>query len=166
METKNKISSQALFMPTLLDRLCPSSSKLGHGRHISRSAYRQTVLRDLQWLLNCQNIESQSFVDGFLWVRRSVLNYGVPAFAGGNFTEDDLLYVAQAIKEAILRYEPRVMKKTLKVGLVQDAEIQQSPNKALFRIEASLWFEPYPVELVVRAQWDSENGNMQLQDCG
>lgn len=167
MPAQNKPSASAMFLPALLDRLSQRSGP-GHeqGRHMSRSAYRQSVLRDLQWLLNCPNLEAQLPFDRLSYARRSVLNYGIPAFAGANFTDSDLLDVAKAIKEAIACYEPRVVKDTLSVSIVREQEESLLHNKALFKIEASLWFEPYPIDLTIRAQWDSENGNMQLQDVG
>lgn len=167
MSTVFKPHSGSMHMPALLDRLSdPDKTKNKHTRHMSRNTYRQAVLRDLQWLLNCPNLYSQLALGEFPEVSKSVLNYGIPSYAGANFTDADLSRVSQAIKRAILYFEPRIIKDSLFVHTVREPESALAYNKALFRIEASLWFEPYPIDMTIRAQWDSEIGSMHLQDAG
>lgn len=152
-------------MPTLLDRLSADGEAGGTTRYMNRQSYRKSVLRDLQWLLNCANLEAQLPLQTYAHVRSSVLNFGLPSYAGSKFTPSDLRHVADAIKAAVLQYEPRIIAKTLEVFIVRDAEEAVLCEQPLFRIEASLWFEPYPIELVIRALWDSENGAMKLYDA-
>lgn len=162
-----KPKSARMLMPVLLDRLRdPSKTQNTYTRHMNRVAYRQAVLRDLQWLLNCPNLYSQLDLEEFHEVRKSVLNYGIPSYAGANFTDADLSKVAQAIKNTILCFEPRIIKDTLSVYIIQEPGEALAYNKALFQIDASLWFEPYPIDMAIRAQWDSEIGSMNLQDTG
>lgn len=151
-------------MPTLLDRLSMAGSQDKNGRHFSRQAYRQSVLRDLQWLLNCANLEAQLPLKSFSHTQASVLNFGIPSYAGSKFTQSDLQHVADSIKTAVLQFEPRIIPSTLEVKIIRDVEDAALCGQPLFRIEASLWFEPYPIELVIRALWDSENGSMKLYD--
>lgn len=151
-------------MPTLLDRLSVGSGPEKSARHLSRPAYRQSVVRDLQWLLNCANLEAQLPLQSFAHARASVLNFGIPSYAGSKFTQSDLQQVADAITTAVLQYEPRIIPTSLNVKIVRDVEDASLCGQPLFGIEASLWFEPYPIELVIRALWDSENGSMKLYD--
>lgn len=159
-----KHKPNGMFMPTLLDRLSMGGDEEKNSRHLSRQAYRQSVLRDLQWLLNCANVEAHLPLQSFAYAQASVLNFGIPPYAGSKFTESNLQRVAEAIKTAVLQYEPRIIPKTLEVHIVKDVEDAFLGGQPLFRIEASLWFEPYPIELVIRALWDSENGSMKLFD--
>lgn len=161
---ESKQMPNGMFMPALLDRLCNGGENGKTGKLLSRSAYRQSVLRDLRWLLNCSNLEVQLSLENFPAARASVLNFGIPSYAGSRFTESDLQNVAKAIKEAILQYEPRIIGETLEVKIIREIDEIFLCNQALFRIEASLWFEPYPIDLIIRAQWDSENGTMNLHD--
>ncbi len=146
------------FMPTLLDRL----SQQNNGQ-MSRSTFRKTVLRDLAWLLNCSNLERQLPLNAYPHARLSVINYGIPPLAGARFSEVDLETVAAGIQRAIAHFEPRILEKSLKVSVVRhmDAGLY---NHAQFRIEATFWFEPYPIDMVIRAQWDVETGGVELQE--
>ena len=153
-ETRGKDS----FMPALLDRL----SKDSRGA-MSRNAFRKTVLRDLVWLLNCTNIEGQLDLDGFPRVKRSVINFGIPTLAGERLSESDLGGVAEGIKDAILRFEPRILEKSLAVTVAHEDGVELY-NRAHFRIKASYWFEPYPIDMLIHAQWDMETGGVEVRE--
>src|SRR5436190_18184397 len=80
------IASRDKMQPSLLDRLTddqpqkrlePVNSNL-----LSHSALRRQVLRDLQWLFNTINNESQLDMRGADRVQRSVCNFGVAPLAG------------------------------------------------------------------------------------
>jgi len=149
-----------LFLPALLDRLSQYGS-----RGMSRNAYRKTVLRDLNWLLNCTNLEGQLPIHNFPQVRNSVLNFGIPPLAGARFSESDLDTVAAGIQRALAYFEPRIIPESLKVSVVRDKDTDvYRYNHARFRIEASYWFEPYPIDMVVRAHWDMEAGGVELHE--
>jgi len=147
-------------MPTLLDRL-----SLKNNGQMNRSSFRKTVMRDLSWLLNCSNSESQLALNHYPLVRKSVVNYGIPPLAGARFSKIDLEEVAAGIQRAIAQFEPRILEKTLKVSVIRDVDAS-AYNHAQFRIEASFWFEPYPIDMVIRAQWDVETGGVELQENG
>jgi len=149
-----------LFLPALLDRLSQ------HGtRGMTRNAFRKTVLRDLNWLLNCTNIEGQLPMQDFLQVRDSVINFGIPPLAGARFSESDLNAVAAGIQRSLAYFEPRIVPESLKVSVIHDKDSDvYKYNHARFRIEASYWFEPYPIDMVVRAHWDMEAGGVELHE--
>jgi type VI secretion system protein ImpF len=150
-----------MFLPTLLDRL----SQHGGGRAMNRSAFRKSVLRDLNWLLNCTNLEKQLPIQDFPQVRDSVLNFGIPPLAGARFSESDLNSVAASIERALLNFEPRILPESLKVSVIRDKEPENCRyNHARFRIEASYWFEPYPIDMVMRAHWDMETGGVDIRE--
>jgi len=149
-----------LFLPALLDRLSQHGS-----RTMSRNVYRKTVLRDLNWLLNCTNLEGQLPVKNFPQIRDSVINFGIPPLAGARFSESDLDTVAIGIQRAIAYFEPRIVPKSLKVSVIYDKDVDvYKYNHARFKIEASYWFEPYPIDMVVRAHWDMEAGGVELHE--
>jgi len=154
------MSRNDCFLPTLLDRLVesPGYSKGG----ISRQAYQQSVLRDLQWLLGAVAPSEQTVSPArHPEVSRSVLNYGIPSSIGMTLTEHELDVLTQSIKKAILTYEPRVLPKSLSVTVLSDSE-QGTRSQLIFLIRLSFWFEPYPLELSVQAQWDIESGLVSL----
>ncbi|MDR0564151.1 MAG: GPW/gp25 family protein [Azoarcus sp.] len=148
-----------IFLPTLLDRLSQA------GNAMSRSAYRKTILRDLNWLLNCANLAGQLHLQDFPHVMRSVVNFGIPPLAGGRFSESDLNAVAEGIQSALLNFEPRILPESLKVSVIYDENVDAYRyNHARFRIEASYWFEPYPIDFVLRAHWDMETGGVDIRE--
>ena len=158
---KTKVGVEGdLFLPTLLDRLTQQG-----GRAMNRSVYRKTVIRDLNWLLNCTNLESQLPVQDFPQVRNSVVNFGIPPLAGGRFTETDLDAVAAGIERSLAFFEPRILPESLNVSVIRDEAVDVYRfNHARFRIEASYWFEPYPINMVVRAHWDMETGGVEIRE--
>ena len=130
---------------------------------MSRNAFRDTVLRDLSWLLNCTNLEGQLPLDDYPRVRSSVINFGIPPLAGARFTASELETVAAQMQRRIAFFEPRILEKTLKVSVIRETEASEY-NHAHFRIEATFWFEPYPIDMVIRAKWDMETGGVEIQE--
>jgi len=155
------MSCNDCFLPTLLDRLVESPG-YSKGGGMPRQSYQQSVLRDLQWLLGAvapseQTVSSARYPE----VSRSVLNYGIPSSTGMTLTERELSALTQGIKKAILTYEPRVLPESLSVTVLPDSE-HVTRSQLTFRICLSFWFEPYPLELSVHAQWDIESGLVSL----
>jgi len=148
------------FLPTLLDRLLEPSIESKAG--MSRQAYQQSVLRDLQWLLGAV-APSQHMLPPTHYpeVCRSVLNYGIPGSTGMTLTERELTNLTQAIQDAILTYEPRILPGSLSVNVLPDSE-HATRSQLVFRIHLTLWFEPYPLQLSVHVQWDIESGLVAL----
>jgi len=153
------MSNSDRFLPALLDRLVESPWHAKGG--MSRQAYQQSVLRDLQWLLCAIAPAEYALPGGYLEVRRSVLNYGIPSSTGMTLTEREIAQLAQDIEKAILTYEPRVLPQSLSVTVLPDNK-QSVRSQLIFRIRLALWFEPYPLELSIRAQWDIESGLVSL----
>jgi type VI secretion system protein ImpF len=147
------------FLPTLLDRLVESPGNEGAG--LSRRAYQQSVLRDLQWLLCTVAPREQTLLAGFAHASHSVLNYGIPCSTGMTLTERERTLLAQDIEKAILAFEPRVLPESLSVTLISGGP-EAVRSQLMFRIRLAFWFEPYPLELSVRAQWDIESGLVAL----
>ncbi|MDR1227712.1 MAG: type VI secretion system baseplate subunit TssE [Azoarcus sp.] len=147
-----------LFVPALLDRL----SQRSHGA-MNRGDFRKTVMRDLTWLLNCTNLDTQLPMDRFPKARFSVVNFGIPPLAGIRFTKAELKTVAQKIQHVIAYFEPRILPKSLNVSIAHNMDTEHH-NYAHFRIEATYWFEPYPIDMVIRARWDMETGGVEIRE--
>lgn len=151
------------FLPTLLDRLVEATSN--NGQALSRRAYQETVVRDLQWLLNTISPLSREAAETYPHLSDSVLNYGIPATTGASMTESELESLANDIKQAIVTFEARVLPDSLSVEVLGNREAAIR-SQLVFRISASFWFDPFPVELSLLAQWDVENGLVSLKGDG
>jgi len=146
------------FLPALLDRL-----SIHNKGPMNRNSFRDTVLRDLSWLLNCTNLERQLPLGKYPRVKSSVVNFGIPPLAGARFTASELETVAAQMQRRIAFFEPRILEKSLKVSVIRETQTNEY-NHAHFRIEATFWFEPYPIDMVIRAKWDMETGGVEIQE--
>ena len=67
------------------------------------------MLRDLSWLFNSTNLASTVDLTAHPLAAQSTLNYGLTALAGNPVASLDLHEVERILKEAILRFEPRIL---------------------------------------------------------
>jgi type VI secretion system protein ImpF len=157
------------LQPSLLDRLTDdqplAATESREQRVLSSRQLKQSVLRDLSWLLNTSALEHCIDLSEFPFVVRSVLNYGSPVLAGGSLSGVDALGIAGKLKMAIGYFEPRIMADTLKVELIVDENVMS--DKALsFKIEGDLWAQPLPLHLYIRSDIDLETGEFTVKDLG
>lgn len=153
------------FPPSLLDRLRddrPRERTEGPGTlTLSWNEYRQTILRDIQWLLNTTSLDH--FGDGSLWkdVARSTLNYGVPEVCGTAAAAVPQRRWERAFEQALARFEPRLREESIRVRICA-AESGQTTNQMLVEISAELIVAPIPLSFRVRI--DRETSAAEIQD--
>jgi type VI secretion system protein ImpF len=154
--------------PALLDRLtdlAPDKKKEAlDSRVMSRKAYRDGVLRDLQWLLNATNLESSIDFSAHPDAQRSVVNFGLTALSGRIATNVDTAELEAAIRQAIVQFEPRILPQTLEVKVASSQKSLDVHNVLAVTIRGELWSIPYPVEILLRSDIDLETGQVVLHD--
>jgi type VI secretion system protein ImpF len=159
---------QDRLQPALLDRLTDDepdkSQEPVEARVVSKSRLRQSVLRDLAWLFNATRLEAVADLTTLPAVRRSVVNFGLPALSGRTASSLDVTDLARAVREAILTYEPRILPATLQVRTLLDAGALDHHNVIGVEIRGELWAQPVPLEFLVRTEFDLETGNVQVSD--
>ncbi|ELY7393120.1 GPW/gp25 family protein [Cronobacter universalis] len=151
------------FTPTLLDRLLDDEPKARHEAHdasfISARQYRKRVLRDIDVLLNNTNIEALIDPVRHPAVVDSVINHGLAPLSGKYATPHSWAAVEQAIRNALLRFEPRIIPSSLVVR----PKRQPGPGTTLlFEIAALLYWQPEPVGLMVNGSYDTETAKTTL----
>ena len=160
---------QDRLQPSLLDRLIddePQAQQESRDKRVmSLKRLREAVLRDLAWLMNTSDLGSSEDLRDYPLVGQSVLNYGLPALAGHTVSNVDLPVIERLLKQAILNFEPRILKNTLKVR-VAVAEEQMNHNAMSFLIEGELWAQPIPQRLYLKTEIDLETGNVTVTDQG
>jgi len=138
-----RTDNEIRITPSVLDRLLDfepkTTSEAPKSRLQSLRDLKQSVKRDLEWLLNSRAYAGE--VDEKLdEVKKSVAVYGLPDFTGisaKNYKEQTKL--TNAIETALKNFEPRLI--NLKVILEPISNV----DKALkFHIEAQLDIEPSP----------------------
>ena len=156
------------LQPALLDRLTDDEpgKKLESrdARVFSKSRLRQAVLRDLAWLFNATQLESVDDLTRTPLVRRSVLNFGLPALSGRAASSLDVSDLAKAIRDAILTFEPRILPSTLQIKTLVESGQLDHHNVIGVEIRAHLWAQPVPLEFLVRTEFDLETGNVMVTD--
>lgn len=130
-------------------------------RVLSPARLRQSVVRDLGWLLNTTNLGSVVDLENFPQVSKSVLNFGLPDLAGRTISGLDAPALEQTLRDAIIEFEPRLIANSVRVTMVTAADAQQY-NQLAFIVEATLWSQPLPLRLQLRTQVDLEDGDIQL----
>ncbi|ANQ87060.1 type VI secretion system baseplate subunit TssE [Azoarcus olearius] len=156
------------LQPALLDRLRDDAPDQRHeakeARVLGRSQLREAVLRDLTWLLNAMRPPEREGVGVWPEVENSVLNYGMPCFSGETASSLDITDLERAIRDSLLRFEPRIIPGTLEVSTEQHENILDWHNVISVRISAQIWAQPVPLELLLRTQLDLESGLVEVRD--
>ena len=159
---------QDRLQPALLDRLTDDEpdkkQEPREARVLSKSRMRQSVLRDLAWLFNATRLEAVADLSNLPSVRRSVVNFGLPALSGRTASSLDMSDLARAVREAILTFEPRILPATLQIRTLLDAGELDHHNVIGVEILGELWAQPVPLEFLVRTEFDLETGKVQVAD--
>lgn len=122
-------------------------------RSFSMVRLRESVLRDLSWLMNASYLAATYDLGPYPHVANSVLNYGIPPTAGHLKGEIDPMSLARQVHLALLRFEPRLLPHSLQVSVIRGAA-----NEETFRfvIESELWAHPVPLRMTLRTEPDRE----------
>ena len=156
------------LQPSLLDRLTddqPGERVEAEDRRVmSRSQLRQAVLRDLAALFNSvQALGSQA--DPHPQAAASVLNFGLPPLSGQLASSIDVSVLEGYIRQAIARFEPRILPQTLVVRALEATSVLDTHNVIEFEISGHLWSQPMPLEVLLRTRLDLEAGQVAVLDA-
>jgi type VI secretion system protein ImpF len=138
--------------------------ELPERRMLSRSRLRECVHRDLRWLFNSLNLAASQELGAYPEVADSVLNYGLPSFAGRMTTSIDPLEAAEALRRAIELFEPR-LRGVRVTPQSSEAERADQDGTLEFTIEAELWGQPVAQHLELRTRIDTLSGEIVLQEA-
>jgi type VI secretion system protein ImpF len=159
---------QDRLQPALLDRLTDEEpdkkQEPREARVLSKSRMRQSVLRDLAWLFNATRLDAVADLTKLPYVRRSVLNFGLPAMSGKTATSLDVTDLTRALRDAILAFEPRILPGTLEIKTLLEAGQLDHHNVIGVEIHGQLWAQPVPLEFLVRTDFDLETGKVRITD--
>lgn len=156
------------LQPALLDRLVDDEpEKLQETLQfsvVSKGRLKRTVLRDLSWLLNTTSHHTDTQLDDYPQVKKSVINFGIPVLSGKNFSSTDWRELERQIQEAVIFFEPRILPDSLKITAITPTDMLGHHNLLQFEVRGELWSIPLPVELLIRTQLDLETGYVKLVD--
>ena len=88
---------------------------------------------------------------------------GFPILRGALPRRFDKVAIARRIRRAIIEFEPRLVRSTLRVEVVVDPD-SHGPNALHFDIHGDLWCQPVPLRLYLRSELDLEDGEVRLTE--
>jgi len=135
---------------------------------VSPEVLREAVRRDIEALFNTERFECGLLLtareaemrpgppdlDDFPEVRRSVVNYGVPAFAGRSSRDFDREALAKELKAVLAAFEPRLKESATRVTV---STSDKAAGLAI-EIDGLLIMAPAPERLRLRTMVDLDTG--------
>lgn len=159
----SRTDNEVRITPSVLDRLLDfepkSSQEAAKSRSKSLRELKQSVRRDLEWLLNTR-CYPQDVDEGLEETLKSVVFFGLPDFTGvsaNNHHEQKRL--TQSLETAIKNFEPRFM--DLRVTL---EPINNVDRLLKFRIEANIDIEPIPEPIIFDTVLQLGSGEFAIQE--
>jgi type VI secretion system protein ImpF len=149
--------------PSVLDRLLDFEPKESQEAPKSRSKslreLKQSVRRDLEWLLNSRSYPGE--IDERLEeTPNSVVTYGLPDFTGISVRSHiELKNLKQSLETAIKNFEPRFL--DVKITLDPVNNIDRTMH---FRIEAYLNVEPSPEPIIFDTVLELGSGDFNVKE--
>ncbi|WP_305907348.1 type VI secretion system baseplate subunit TssE [Methylomarinum sp. Ch1-1] len=162
-----ELTPKERLQPSLLDRLTddePGKKQESRDKRVlSMHKLRQSVLRDISWLMNASSLDTVENLDQYPEVARSVVNYGIKDLSGRLLSGSNLAEIERNVKQAIQQYEPRILPHTLNIHMTSSDD-KMSQMAIVFDIEASLWAQPLPLHLYLRTEINKVTGDVDLRD--
>jgi type VI secretion system protein ImpF len=118
-------------------------------RHvITETVLRREVYRDVDALLNSIALESTIDMTEAPYVRKSIINFGIPDITHRTIDEARVDKIPAEIKQALINYEPRLAAASVRV--IRDTSVDPAELKIRFIVRADLTCDPVhvPVEFV------------------
>jgi type VI secretion system protein ImpF len=162
-----ELTTKERLQPSLLDRLTDNNPETRvesrEMRVMNEAQLRESVRRDLSWLLNTTCMSSVQALDETPEVSRSVINYGICDLAGQTLSGVDRTTLERVLRDAIWFFEPRLLRESVRLEVITD-ETRVGHNALVFDIQAELWAQPTPVALYLRTEIDLENGSVKVEE--
>lgn len=152
------------LQPSLLDRLTDlepqRTQDTNESRVLNEQQLKECVRRDLAALFNSTHLQAVQDLSEYPEVSRSVVNFGIPDLAGRTLSGIDHADLERVLRDAIWAFEPRLLRRSIKIRLANIAE--KSHNALAFEIEAELYARPQPLSLFLRTEFDLENASVRV----
>lgn len=148
---------------SLIDRLVDDAPSNSAEPQMSRSeavrVLKNSVKRDLEWLLNTRRIAFEP-PESLKEVNRSLYVFGLPDLSSFSLAaEKERTRLLRVLQSAVRLFEPRLA--NVRVVPVHTAEVGRS--RLWFRIEALLRMDPAPERISFDTVLDLANGGYRIQ---
>jgi type VI secretion system protein ImpF len=127
---------------------------------VTEGQLREQLSLDLNALLNTINMETAFDLGEFPRVRESILNYGIPEISNRSIDEDRVADIADEIRTALLRYEPRLISEALTVS--RDMNVDPDSLNIRFLVSGEMACDPAAVAVEFVADIEIDTGKMRI----
>jgi type VI secretion system protein ImpF len=162
------LAPQERLQPSLLDRLTddqPGETTESRDRRVlSMRRLRESVLRDLSWLMNADNLGQTQDLSDYPFVAASTLNFGLRDIAGLSVSSAMVAEYEREVRQAILDFEPRILPNTLRVRAVLESDRMDRHTLSL-EIEGDMWADPVPMRVLLKSEVDVESGEATVTEA-
>ncbi|WP_299750868.1 type VI secretion system baseplate subunit TssE [uncultured Tateyamaria sp.] len=139
------------------------------GIMVTREVLREAVRRDIEMLFNVERMEAEPMMTDreanryqtakdllvdYPQVQTSVLNYGVPSFAGRTSTDFDKSTLRRELKQTLIHFEPRLKPDSIRINIRQSEKIGMRID-----VDATLMLSPTPERLRLSTTIDLDSGS-------
>jgi len=160
-----ELAPRERLQPSLLDRLTddePDKTVESRERRVlSVRTLRESVLRDLGWLLNTTNLFSVTSDNRLPHLASSVINYGMPDISGISVAGMNMADLERGIRQAIWDFDPRLLRQSV---VVKALSSEANHNKIMFEIQGDMWAQPYPERLYLKTEMDLDSAVIRLTE--
>jgi type VI secretion system protein ImpF len=115
-------------------------------------ALKHDLSVDLEHLLDTINLESVVDLDGFDYVKRSVLNYGIYDITHLTVGQTAIARIEDDLRGALLHHEPRLDPQSISIERVEIVDDVQ--QRVRFTVFANMIFRPLDVPIEFVAELD------------
>ncbi|PKH20118.1 type VI secretion system baseplate subunit TssE [Enterobacterales bacterium CwR94] len=148
------------WLPCLLDRLLDDEPRkqveTWDRYHFDARALRKIIQQNIAEILNTANIEERLHPLRHRYTAGSVLNYGISPQVGGYSTPHNWSDLERMIRDALIRFEPRLIPDSIVINLIGDRQAPACNGIIQFDIRALVWWDPQPFDLAIGARYDLE----------
>jgi type VI secretion system protein ImpF len=127
---------------------------------------KRKILRNLEWLLNTRSTIYKEDLSDYPHVKDSVMAYGVKEYMNKGDSDKSIENLANEIKAAVLKYEPRIERKTLDVEALNQNENYEyiKYNRIVFLIQGFLQTVNKSEKLLIQTEIDLETGRCSITE--
>jgi len=156
-EVERTVQQPLLDRLTDRDPMSATEARMTHAQSVSE--FKQSVRRDVEWLLNTRRIPEPA-PDSLSELQDSLYDYGLPDITSLSADSPEVrMQLARRIEEAVTLFEPRLA--DVKISVTDAGE--GGTRQLRFLIEGMLRMEPNPEQVAFDTILDTTNCNFEVK---
>jgi len=156
-EVERTVQQPLLDRLTDRDPMSATEARMTHAQSVSE--FKQSVRRDVEWLLNTRRTPEPA-PDPLSELQNSLYDYGLPDITSLSADSPEVrMQLARRIEQAITLFEPRLA--DVKISVTDTGE--GGARQLRFLIEGMLRMEPNPEQVAFDTILDTTNCNFEVK---